>query len=171
LTPALAAAMADSSATTALKSLPALHTMLQNGFTTVRDLGCGGVGYLTVDLRDAVAAGLIGAAGAGAPRIVSARGGHGDFSSLLADEYQTAVRPMELGAADGVDEIRTKVRQEGRAGADWVKFAATGGFSSSSDVPIHATYSQEEMTALVATAADVGIPARTVSATEVCVAW
>jgi tryptophan 2-monooxygenase len=63
-----------------------------------------------------------------------------------------------LAAADGEDEIRSRVRQEIRAGADWIKFAATGGFASPSDDPGRATYSQEEMDVLVATAKDLDIP-------------
>lgn len=93
-----------------------------------------------------------------APHLISARGGHGDFSGMVTDQYQGCCRPMELASADGRDEIRTRVRQEIRAGADWVKFGATGGFASPSDDPGHATYSQEEMDVLVATAADLGIP-------------
>lgn len=155
--PALAA---DSPTAKALKALPVLRTLLHNGFTTVRDLGCGDLGYPTIDLRDAVAAGVIeGPRLLVAPHMISARGGHGDFSGLLADQYQNAARPLELAAADGTGEIRTRVRQEARAGADWIKFAATGGFASPSDDPGHATYSQDEMTALVAAAADLGIPA------------
>lgn len=157
LSPALAA---DSSTTKALKALPVLRALLMNGFTTIRDLGCGDVDYPTVDLRDAVAAGIVeGPRMLVAPHMISARGGHGDFSSLAADQYHGASRPLELAAADGADEIRTRVRQEVRAGADWIKFAASGGFSSPSDDPAQATYSQDEMDALVATAADLDIPA------------
>jgi imidazolonepropionase-like amidohydrolase len=93
-----------------------------------------------------------------APHMISARGGHGDFSAMVADEYQDPSRPLELAAADGGDEIRTRVRREIRAGADWIKFAATGGFASPSDDPGHATYSQQEMDVLVATAADLDVP-------------
>jgi tryptophan 2-monooxygenase len=157
LRPALAA---DSSTAKAFKALPVLRALLHNGFTTIRDLGCGDVDYPTVDLRDAVAAGTVeGPRMLVAPHMISARGGHGDFSGLAADQYQGPSRPLELAAADGADEIRTRVRQEIRAGADWIKFAATGGFSSPSDDPGHATYSQQEMDALVATAADLGIAA------------
>jgi imidazolonepropionase-like amidohydrolase len=157
LGPALAA---DSSTAKTLKSLPVLRALLHNGFTTVRDLGCGDVDYPTVDLRNAVAAGIVeGPRMLVAPHMISARGGHGDFSGFLADEYQGPDRPLELAAADGADEIRTRVRQEIRAGADWIKFAATGGFASPSDDPGQATYSQDEMDALVAAAADLGVPA------------
>jgi imidazolonepropionase-like amidohydrolase len=149
----------DSSIAKTLKSLPVLRALLMNGFTTVRDLGCGDIDYPTIDLRNAVAAGLVvGPRMVVAPHMISARGGHGDFSGMVADEYQDPCRPLELAAADGADEIRTRVRQQIRAGADWIKFGATGGFASPSDDPGHATYSQEEMNILVATATDLEIP-------------
>ncbi len=149
----------DSSITKTLKALPVLRALLDNGFTTVRDLGCGDIDYPTIDLRNAVAAGLVvGPRMLVAPHMISARGGHGDFSGMVADEYQDPCRPLELAAADGADEIRTRVRQQIRAGADWIKFGATGGFASPSDDPGHATYSQEEMDVLVATAKDLEIP-------------
>jgi imidazolonepropionase-like amidohydrolase len=149
----------ESSTAKTLKALPVLRALLNNGFTTVRDLGCGDVDYPTIDLRNAVAAGIVeGPRMVVAPHMISARGGHGDFSGMVADEYQGCRRPLELAAADGGDEIRTRVRQEIRAGANWIKFAATGGFASPSDDPGHATYSQEEMNVLVATAADLDTP-------------
>jgi imidazolonepropionase-like amidohydrolase len=149
----------DSSTAKTLKSLPVLRALLMNGFTTVRDLGCGDTDYPTIDLRNAIAAGLVvGPRMLVAPHMISARGGHGDFSGMVADEYQDPCRPLELAAADGSDEIRTRVRQQIRAGADWIKFGATGGFASPSDDPGHATYSQEEMDVLVATATDLEIP-------------
>lgn len=163
LTPPLGTTtVARSSVAKALRALPVLRALLMNGFTTIRDLACADLDHPTVDLRDAVAAGLVdGPRMVVAPHMLSARGGHGDFSGMIADQYQGLCRPMELAAADGTDEIRTRVRQEMRAGADWIKFAATGGFASPSDDPAHATYSQREMNALVATAADLDIPATT----------
>jgi tryptophan 2-monooxygenase len=149
----------DSSTAKTLKALPRLRALLMNGFTTVRDLGCGDVDYPTIDLRNAVAAGIVeGPRMVVAPHMISARGGHGDFSGMVADEYQGCCRPLELAAADGDDEIRTRVRQEIRAGANWIKFAATGGFASPSDDPGHSTYSQDEMDVLVATARDLEVP-------------
>jgi tryptophan 2-monooxygenase len=149
----------DSSTAKTLKALPRLRALLMNGFTTVRDLGCGDVDYPTIDLRNAVATGIVeGPRMVVAPHMISARGGHGDFSGMVADEYQGCCRPLELAAADGDDEIRTRVRQEIRAGANWIKFAATGGFASPSDDPGHATYSQDEMDVLVATARDLEVP-------------
>jgi tryptophan 2-monooxygenase len=160
ISPPLGPAVAlDSSTAKTLKSLPVLKALLMNGFTTIRDLGCGDLDYPTIDLRNAVAAGIVeGPRMVVAPHMISARGGHGDFSGMVADEYQGSSRPLELAAADGEDEIRSRVRQEIRAGADWIKFAATGGFASPSDDPGRATYSQEEMNVLVATAKDLDIP-------------
>src|SRR5262249_10957262 len=78
LTPALAA---DSSVAKTLKSLAVLRTLLMNGFTTVRDLACGDLDYPTIDLRNAVASGIVdGPRMLVAPHMISARGGHGDFS-------------------------------------------------------------------------------------------
>src|ERR1700741_1497807 len=114
-----------------LKALPVLRALLMDGFTTVRDLGGGDVDSPTIDLRNAVAAGIVeGPRMVVAPHLISARGGHGDFSGMVADEYQGCCRLLELAAADGGDEIRTRVRQEVRAGANWIKFAATGGVHS-----------------------------------------
>src|SRR5258708_23270318 len=106
---------------------------------------------------------VVGRGMGGAPQMISARGGHGDFSGMVADEYQDPCRPLELAAADGADEIRTRVRQQIRAGADWIKFGATGGFASPSDDARHATYSPEEMNILVATAPHLEIPGTTPS--------
>ncbi|WP_106400652.1 metal-dependent hydrolase family protein [Actinocorallia populi] len=160
VTPDIVSAFTKSPAAMALWSLPVLRTLLMNGFTTVRDLMCTDVGYGIVDLRDAIEAGLVdGPRMLVAPHLISARGGHGDFSTALAGQYQGSPPPLELAAADGCAEIRTRVRQEVRAGADWIKFGATGGFSSPGDDPGQTTYSQEEMTALVAAAADLGVPA------------
>ncbi|MFE2768198.1 amidohydrolase family protein [Streptomyces albidoflavus] len=158
--PDLTRSLLSSSAAAALRAVPVLRTLLDHGFTTIRDLTCADVAYTTLDLRDAVAAGLIeGPRMLVAPHLISARGGHGDFSGALDDQRQGRDRVLEMAAADGPDEIRARVRQEIRAGADWIKFAASGGFSSPSDDPSRPTYSQEEMDTLVATAADLGVPA------------
>ncbi len=149
------AVVADPATVTALNTLPRLNTLLHNGFTTVRDMGAFTAEPITVYLRQAIAAGLIvGPRLVVAPHLISARGGHGDFSSLLGPQIGT-----ELGAlADGRDAITTLVRRDIRAGADWIKFAATGGFGSPSDDPGMALYSQGEMDTLVATARDLGVP-------------
>jgi imidazolonepropionase-like amidohydrolase len=149
------AVVADPATVTALNALPRLRTLLHNGFTTIRDLGTFTAEPITIYLLQALAAGLIvGPRLVVAPHLISARGGHGDFSSLLGPQIGT-----ELGAlADGPADITTLVRRDIRAGADWIKFAATGGFGSPSDDPGQALYTQQEMDTLVATARDLGVP-------------
>ncbi|MFE6862245.1 amidohydrolase family protein [Nocardia sp. NPDC057668] len=160
VTPDLVSALTLSPTAVALRSLATLRTLLLNGFTTIRDLMGADPGFSVLDLRDAIATGkIVGPRMLVAPHLISARGGHGDFSAILDANLQGPHRVLEMAAADGEDEIRTRVRQEIRAGADWIKFGATGGFSSPSDDPSHTTYSQEEMNILVATAKDLGRPA------------
>ncbi len=158
--PDIVGSLTDSSAAGAFRAVPVLADLLRNGFTTIRDLMTADPHFNTIALRDAVAAGTIrGPRMLVAPHLISARGGHGDFSGSIADHFQEHHRDLELAAADGCDEIRTRVREQIRAGADWIKFGATGGFSSPSDDPEQTTYSQEEMSVLVSTAADLGRPA------------
>jgi tryptophan 2-monooxygenase len=137
-----------------LYSLGPLKTLLMNGFTTIREVGCPDPEFVTVDLKKAIAKGwIIGPRMFVCPHLVSAQGGHGDFTSLVAFQFH----PEKFEVADGTTEIIRMVREEIRSGADWIKFTATGGFSSPSDDPGQTTYSQEEMNILVSTAKDFGI--------------
>ncbi|MFJ2404312.1 amidohydrolase family protein [Streptomyces xanthochromogenes] len=140
-----------------LTAVPALRALLDNGFTTVRDLGSAHLA-LNVALRTAVEDGLVlGPRIIAAPNILSPRGGHGDKRPELSQRYGT-----QIGAvADGVEEVRRAVREQARAGADWIKFAGGGGFSSPADSPDSTAYSQTEMDTLVATADDLGLPCAT----------
>lgn len=141
----------------ALAAVKGLRTLLMDGFTTIRDIGSFLQDYNTIDLRNAIEAGeIIGPRMFVAPHFITATGAHGDVSGLLAPEYGHALRSVTL--ADGPDEIRRVVREEIRAGANWIKFGASGGFVSPSDDPKNPTYSQEEMNVLVETAHDLGVP-------------
>ncbi|MEU4596492.1 amidohydrolase family protein [Nocardia sp. NPDC023988] len=157
ITPDIVSGFSMSPTAAVFRAYSALKALLMNGFTTVRDLTGVDRGYSVLDLRDAINAGLVvGPRMLVAPHLISARGGHGDFSGILDLSYQGHHPLLELAAADGCDELRTRVRQDIRAGADWIKFAGTGGFSSPSDDPTQPTYSQEEMNTIVATAGDLG---------------
>ncbi|MBB5959643.1 tryptophan 2-monooxygenase [Saccharothrix tamanrassetensis] len=137
-----------------LWALPAMRDLLDNGFTTVRDLGSGDYPG-GVDLRRAQAEGVVvGPRLITAPNMLSARGGHGEKEPDLATRYGLQVGTL----GDGVDEVVRRVREQARAGADWIKFAASGGFSSPADDPATVTYSRSEMDALVGTAHDLGLP-------------
>lgn len=137
-----------------LRALESLRALLAGGFTTVRDLGGSGQ-PLNTALKRAIEEGIVvGPRMVVAPNIISARGGHADKSPNLSQRYG-----LEIGAvADGPDELRSAVRRQVRAGADWIKFAGGGGFSSPADGPTTTAYSQHEVTTLVTTARDCGLP-------------
>lgn len=146
-----------SSSAKALLGVEALGTLLDRGFTTVRDTGDMDIhGYTTCDLARALAQGqIVGPRLIPSGHLLSARGGHGDGTPLLGADS----RPWQNSLADGVEEIRRVVRTEISRGAQWIKFAGSGGFSSPADDPSQVTYSQEEMNVMVSTARDLGVPA------------
>ena len=140
-------------ATAVLRSIPILRGMLDRGFTTVRDVG--GAPY---DLAEAVQSGLVEG-----PRLVvcgkalSKTGGHTDFRPRYDDDdpHRWRGRFGALGRiADGVDEVRRAARQELRQGARFIKIMANGGVGSPTDPVAWVGYSVDEMTAVVAEAAD-----------------
>ena len=138
----------------ALLGAAALKAHLMNGFTTVRDCGDMDVhGYTVREVKLALEKGIIeGARLITSGHMISARGGHMDATMILAPDCQ----PWQNCLADGPDEIRRVVREEIKWGAEWIKFAPSGGFSSPADDPVQVSYTQEEMDTLVATAAQFG---------------
>ena len=140
-------------ATAVLRSIPILRGMLHRGFTTVRD-----VGGAPHDLAESVQSGLVEG-----PRLVvcgkalSKTGGHTDFRPRYDDDdpHRWRGRFGALGRiADGVDEVRRAARQELRQGARFIKIMANGGVGSPTDPVAWVGYSVDEMTAVVAEAAD-----------------
>lgn len=119
---------------------------LQAGFTTVRNVGAGG--FADVALRDAINFGDVAG-----PRMrvsgpsLGITGGHCD-SNLLPPRFQN----YSDGVADGPWEIRKKIRDNVKYGADVIKFCATGGVLSKGTKVGVQQYSLEEMVALVAEA-------------------
>ena len=121
---------------------------LEAGFTTIRNVGADE--FVDVALRTAIDRGDVAG-----PRMqvstmpLSATGGHGDvngFSPYLRFEQLS-------GIANGVDEIRSKVRWEIKYGADLIKVLASAGVLSEEESVGAPQYSQEELNALVAEAA------------------
>ncbi len=133
-----------------------LRTTLALGITTVRDASGADLG-----LKRAVEEGLLAG-----PRMqisvsmLSMTGGHADawLPSGATSSWGIEYPGMPSGVCDGVDESRRKVREVVRAGADVIKIASSGGFLSPGDDPNHPTFSQEEIDAIVSTAADLGRP-------------
>src|SRR4051812_7524938 len=128
-------------------------TTLRAGFTTVRDLGSPGVTGFA--LKRAIDEGLVPG-----PRMLvsgtplSTIGGHGDVAGF---------RPEVIEALDGhntctgAEQCAARVRELARAGADVIKFMATGGVLSQGDRSLGQAFTDEEMRAIVSTAHALGL--------------
>jgi imidazolonepropionase-like amidohydrolase len=136
--------LTQTAARAAIEGVANARKTLLAGFTTVRDLGSRDFG--DVALRDAIAAGRVpGPRMLVAVKSLSSTGGHGDDNDLPDD-----VRVERYSAiADGPDEIRRKVRDNVKHGADWIKLLATGGVMSAGTDPMMADYTEEEIRAAV----------------------
>ncbi|WP_337880040.1 amidohydrolase family protein [Rheinheimera sp.] len=143
-------ALAETPAREAIYGVKAAEATLKAGFTTVRNLGAGG--FSDVALRDAIDEGEIaGPRMRTAARTICITGGHCD-NNLLPHIY----RASSGGVANGPDEIRAKVRENIKYGADVIKFTATGGVLSKNTDVNASQYNLAEMTALVEEAHDRG---------------
>ncbi|MDP8955998.1 MAG: amidohydrolase family protein [Actinomycetota bacterium] len=132
-----------------------LKATLDVGITTVRDAGGSDLG-----IKQAVESGLIPG-----PRMqisivmLSQTGGHGDewmpcgaWIPYFHIDYPGVPHPI----VDGPDEMRRKVRELIRNGADVIKVATTGGVLSPRDDPRHAHFRDDELQVLVAEASAAG---------------
>jgi imidazolonepropionase-like amidohydrolase len=116
---------------------------LNAGFTTVRNVGAGG--YADVALRDAINYGDVpGPRMRVAAHSLGTTGGHCD-TNLLPPRFNH----FSGGVADGPWEIRKKVRENFKYGADVIKFCATGGVLSKGDSVGGQQYTLEEMQTIV----------------------
>jgi len=144
-------ALQETAARAAIEGVANARKTLDAGFTTVRDLGSRD--FADVALRDAIAAGRVpGPRMLVAVKSISSTGGHGDLNELPAD-----VHVDRYGAiADGPEQIRAKVREDVKYGADWIKILATGGVMSAGTDPRQAQYTEEELKAAVDAARERG---------------
>ena len=129
------------------KALSHMRRTIDAGITTVRDAGGADLG-----LKQAQADGLIVG-----PRMqisvtaLSITGGHGDgwmpsgFSLDLFPPYPG----MPDNKCDGVEEVRRKVREVLRAGAEVIKVCSTGGVLSPTDHPEFTQFTEEELRVMV----------------------
>jgi imidazolonepropionase-like amidohydrolase len=131
-----------------------LSATLDCGITTVRDAGGADLG-----VQRAVADGLIDG-----PRlriaitILSQTAGHGDgwLPSGIVLDVSDPGRPS--GVVDGPDEMRKRVREIVRAGANVIKVCTSGGVLSPGDSPQHAHFRADELDVLVTEATAAGLP-------------
>jgi imidazolonepropionase-like amidohydrolase len=125
-----------------------MRRTLDCGITTVREAGGTDLG-----VKEARDSGLIAG-----PRmqlaitILSQTGGHGDNWEVCGAHMPGLLdahpgRPHNV--VDGPDEMRRKVREVVRAGADVIKVCTSGGVISPRDDPQHAHFRAEELNVLV----------------------
>jgi len=130
-----------------------LRRTLQAGITTIRDAGGADLG-----VRQAVEDGLIAG-----PRMkiaismLSQTGGHGDGWMACGLDLSGPAHPgMPAWVVDGPHEVRSRVRQVLRAGADQIKVATSGGVLSPRSDPKRAQFQPDEIEEMVAEAAAAG---------------
>lgn len=144
-----------STATKALTALSIAQNYLRSGFTTVRDLGSMDPEEPTIDLRNAINAGLVnGPRLIVAAHIISASGGHGDIGGFYPSRWNLPVSVL----ADGSDAVRGAVRREHANGSDWIKTVNAGGYFSVGDDPAVGTWFDDEFESLCATARQLNMP-------------
>jgi imidazolonepropionase-like amidohydrolase len=103
-----------------IRATVAARTALMDGFTTIRDLETEGAMYADVDLKTAIARGVIpGPRMFVATRAFSATG----MYPLLGYSWELQM-PEGVQIVDGPDEIRKAVREQVKYGADWIKVYA-----------------------------------------------
>ena len=129
----------------ALRASRNARLALQNGFTTVRDVGSSG--FVDVALMKAIDEGWIDG-----PRIfpvghaITSTGSHCDLTGFAPGVLE---RGPEAGVADGPDEVLKAVRYQIKHGAKWIKVCATAGvFSFETSIGAQ-HYSEAELRAAV----------------------
>ncbi len=132
-----------------------LKSMLDRGFTTVRDTGGADWG-----IKEAVDTGVIPG-----PRLfisgrpISMTGGHGDSRRRTSGDPPCKccnALSFVLETADGTDAVRKAVREQMRQGADQIKIFVSGGVASPWDPLDSLQYSQGEISAAVEEAQSFG---------------
>jgi len=123
-----------------LKAADHARRTLNAGVTTIRDMG--GRDYVDLAIRDGIESGLLqGPRMICSGRVVCMTGGHG----------------WQFGReADGTDEIREAVREQLKAGANFVKLIATGGVMTKGVDPGATQFTLEELLAGVEEARKAG---------------
>ena len=132
-----------------------LRRTLDAGITSIRDAGGADLG-----MKQAVEDGLIAG-----PRMqisltmLSQTGGHGDdwLPSGVSVPMLKEHPGIPTNIVDGPDEMRRKVRELHRMGADVVKVATSGGVLSPRDNPAHAHFRPAELDVLVEEATAAGM--------------
>lgn len=128
---------------------------LAAGVTTVREAGGSDLGVKEAQSRGVVA----GPEMLISITILSQTGGHADRWMACGDSVPSFSIPhpgRPSSIVDGPDEMRVKVRELIRAGADVIKVCTSGGVLSPRDDPRHGHFRDDELDVLVAEATAAG---------------
>ena len=114
-----------------IKATRSAAIALQNGFTTIRDLGTEGAGYADVDIKKAINTGIIPGPRMFVATLAINTTGHYPISER---EYAWELTlPKGLQEITGAEEARKAVRQQIAHGADWIKIYADRGYYKLAD--------------------------------------
>ncbi|MCB9450635.1 MAG: amidohydrolase family protein [Anaerolineaceae bacterium] len=129
------------------RAIPFLRRTIEAGITTVRDAGGADLG-----VKQALEEGLIlGPRMQISITVLGITGGHADgwMPSGAAYNLFPDYPGNPNGICDGVEEVRKKVREVLRAGAEVIKICSTGGVLSPTDHPEYTQFSPEELAVIV----------------------
>lgn len=135
-----------------MRAVRAARKTLDAGFTSVRDAAGTPAG-----VRMAIDAGYFPG-----PRMfvtvsaLSQTGGHTDSHFMCGADLDIPLPDRPYMVVDGVENMRLRVREVIRAGADWIKLCTSGGVLSPGDQPHHSALTIEEIRAAVDEAATQG---------------
>jgi len=124
----------------------AAQAALHNGFTALRDMGTEGAMYADVDIKKAIANGVInGPRMFVCTRALDVTGAY----PLLGYSWEYEM-PHGLQVVDGVDECRKAVREEIMRGADWIKVYVDRSYYFTDDGILHGilTFAYDELKAI-----------------------
>ncbi|MDP9206076.1 MAG: amidohydrolase family protein [Gemmatimonadota bacterium] len=138
----------------AIRATAAVRTALMNGFTAIRDLETEGAMYADVDLKTAIARGVI----PGPRMYVSTRAMAPTGTYPLLGYSWELKLPEGVQIVDGPEDIRKAVREEVKYGADWIKFYADRKYYIASDGRLRSwvNFTDEELKMLVGEAHRLG---------------
>ncbi len=131
----------------AIRAVAAVRTALMNGFTTMRDLETEGAMYADVDVKRAIANGVVPG-----PRMFVSTRAMAPTGMYPLSGYSWELRvPEGVQIVDGPDEIRKAVREQVKYGADWIKFYADRRYYLAPDGRLRSwvNFTDEEMKAIV----------------------
>jgi imidazolonepropionase-like amidohydrolase len=129
---------------------------LMAGFTTIREVGSRH--WMDGHLKRAIARGyVVGPRIHGAGTSIATTGGHADPTNGVNHELMGDPGARE-GVVDGVASARKAVRYRYKKGADWIKITATGGVLSVAKSGQNPQFKDDELRAIIETAADYGMP-------------